>query len=380
MNTIPVDLQKKGRYPQLDGLRGISAVVVLIWHVYLIAVVVNPELLNSYGLTKTFASIVIAGPQAVIVFFILSGFVLTLPFLARKQTWKQYYPSRLIRLYLPTFASLIVAAVLILLIPRNINQHSELKGTWFDTTNLKTIDINEFLYQATLITPFLNNPTWSLFYEIIFSMALPLYIWYVVKVAKKFPLVHWGLLVAVSVVGYQFDMTAVWCLPVFGLGVFVAVHFQTLQNTVAKALTKMRPSLLVTVTVLGSVILLTLPNTAPLLNLPPLATKALGFGGTLVGANLIVVGVLFVPVLVKIFATPVLTFLGKISFSLYLLHVPIIVSMVYLFPSEQIFLALGLGTIATFLASIVFLQTVETPSQKLSQLVKRKLQPKQMES
>jgi peptidoglycan/LPS O-acetylase OafA/YrhL len=75
------------RFGELDSLRGLAALSVLIGH----CLVVFPHLSGSYPgqgwelwawntLRSTPLSVVWAGNEAVILFFILSGFVLSLPF------------------------------------------------------------------------------------------------------------------------------------------------------------------------------------------------------------------------------------------------------------------------------------------------------------
>lgn len=61
------------KYPQLNGVRGIAAVIVMLGHVYLIAVVIYPEILNITLFTQSVGGIIIAGEPAVVVFFVLSG-------------------------------------------------------------------------------------------------------------------------------------------------------------------------------------------------------------------------------------------------------------------------------------------------------------------
>ncbi len=79
-----------GRWKGLDGLRGLAAIVVVLHH----SLLTSPSLALAYFggpkapvgspswlLTYTPLHLVWAGPEAVLVFFVLSGFVLTLPVL-----------------------------------------------------------------------------------------------------------------------------------------------------------------------------------------------------------------------------------------------------------------------------------------------------------
>lgn len=62
----------------------------------------------TWWLAFTPVHLVWAGTEAVLVFFVLSGFVLAgpLPQRARRDRWATWYASRLVRLYLPVWASL----------------------------------------------------------------------------------------------------------------------------------------------------------------------------------------------------------------------------------------------------------------------------------
>lgn len=50
--------------------------------------------------------------EAVLIFFVLSGFVLALPATLKAVRWRVYYVKRLVRLYVPVWGSLVVAVVL----------------------------------------------------------------------------------------------------------------------------------------------------------------------------------------------------------------------------------------------------------------------------
>src|SRR6185312_1226739 len=106
-----------GRVRSLDGLRGLAALIVVEHHALLATV---PWLAGPYGpgplptrgsldwlLVYTPLHIFWAGQEFVVVFFVLSGFVLSLP-IARGGRLRiaSYYPARLIRLYLPVWGLL----------------------------------------------------------------------------------------------------------------------------------------------------------------------------------------------------------------------------------------------------------------------------------
>ncbi|HUB75554.1 MAG TPA: acyltransferase family protein, partial [Solirubrobacteraceae bacterium] len=114
---------RQGRLPALEGLRGLAALVVLVHHSLLATV---PRFAGAYGigpyplrgtlewwLTYSPLHVIWGGGEAVIVFFVLSGFVLSLPSARSGRALRavSYYPSRFVRLYLPVWGALIFAAL-----------------------------------------------------------------------------------------------------------------------------------------------------------------------------------------------------------------------------------------------------------------------------
>ncbi|MHA6797152.1 acyltransferase family protein [Pseudonocardia bannensis] len=160
----------------------------------------------------------------------MSGFVLLLPFLSGRASWRCYYPKHLIRLYVPVWASLVFAKILTTVAPRLarpeqshwINQHAP-------NPSAATLVRDALL----LSNPsWLNNTLWSLRYEITFSLLLPLYILAAVKfrrwrIAKL-------LLLAATAVGSEFGTGPTLCLPMFGVGVVMTVERDTLAGCAAR--------------------------------------------------------------------------------------------------------------------------------------------------
>lgn len=83
----------------LEGLRGLASITVLIWHIIL---GFYPELLGDYGGAVSGSGIrghfwfgLVYGSAAVALFFVLSGYVLTLKFFDRAVISSYFGPSAL---------------------------------------------------------------------------------------------------------------------------------------------------------------------------------------------------------------------------------------------------------------------------------------------
>jgi peptidoglycan/LPS O-acetylase OafA/YrhL len=115
------------RLAPLDGLRGVAALVV--FHITIstpragsIYMLQNREPLSTteFPLNYSPLRVVWAGSEAVVVFYVLSGLVLSLPFIrGRGDPWGLFYPRRLARLYLPAIASLVFAWLTTLVVARH---------------------------------------------------------------------------------------------------------------------------------------------------------------------------------------------------------------------------------------------------------------------
>ncbi|HEY0759034.1 MAG TPA: acyltransferase [Acidisarcina sp.] len=102
-SAAPVE-KRPLRFVELDALRGVAAMMVVLFHYSLGTYIVTREKHNHVVfLLRPF----IAGHQAVILFFLLSGFVLSLSTWKGSATpYKQYFIRRVCRIYLPYLGAL----------------------------------------------------------------------------------------------------------------------------------------------------------------------------------------------------------------------------------------------------------------------------------
>ena len=110
-----------GYMPEIDGLRFIAICwVVVLMH---LSNVIDTILYNGQLINNTFvAKMVLEGGNGVSFFFMISGFILALPFLkeklyqGKKISLKKYYLRRLTRMEPPYIAALLIAFVLLVFV------------------------------------------------------------------------------------------------------------------------------------------------------------------------------------------------------------------------------------------------------------------------
>lgn len=171
----------RDRLPELELLRGIAALSVVLYHTLLTLQLHNSiahRLLNALPTHPIFA-----GRLAVIFFFVLSGVVLTRGLMnaggpgptGRPSIgdWARFAAQRVVRLCLPTAAALAMSSVLYWLLWNGPWPGSGLFGGWSTPPNP-----TGFVRQALLIGADgqfdLDPALWSLVHELQFSLVLPL--------------------------------------------------------------------------------------------------------------------------------------------------------------------------------------------------------------
>jgi peptidoglycan/LPS O-acetylase OafA/YrhL len=356
------------RLTALDGLRGIAALVVVVFHLSLIA---QPYLdTNSTGdawwwMSETPLRLATDGTQAVLLFFVLSGLVVALPALRKGFSWKKYFASRFLRLYIPAWGALAIAAILIFCVPRVSSKVTA--NYWLSNTNATSIPPLTLLQDATLmkVGNAADNVLWSLRWEIIFSLLLPLFVVAALVIRRSW--IAFALAMAGCValtIGDPDHANAAFYLPVFMMGTLMASRLEAIQEWAA------RRGKAFWIATLSASLLCMVASQVFMFAAPP-SSIAGGLLWSLVGAG--AAGVILCAIgfgSVRNFLNfRVNQFLGRISFSLYLIHVPIIATLAFVLGDAQWWLVGIVGLPLSLAAATVFHRFVEVPSQRLAHYV-----------
>jgi peptidoglycan/LPS O-acetylase OafA/YrhL len=357
------------RIPALDSLRGIAAFSVVIYHSMLVFPAFH-AILDGRGvpyavsgrvttllLTVTPPSLFWAGREAVLLFFVLSGFVLTLAFDGdggRRSGWLAFATKRTVRLLLPCAVVAVVLAVLVPLI--NPLPRPELSdwfnGSWADPVTPGMM-LRHALLMETESYP-LNNPMWTLHYELRISLLFPLLV--LLATAGGTVLAAATIagvllcLVAMKFLGID-ALTTLLFVPYFALGTLLARHRQAIGTGIAGFGTSARAGLW-----LGCYLLLTFRWLVPAGDL--VCDFANGAGSALLIA--LILGSHRLQSALQ--AAPLLR-LGAISYSLYLVHVPVLLAALHLLPRDVPPLAVAIAApILSVLVAMGLYRLVEQPS------------------
>lgn len=366
------------RDPALDGLRGVAAVVVLIHH----SLLALPSMVDPYTSLAAVAGtagwiaytplhLVYAGGEAVLVFFVLSGYVLALGFMGDgpKQSWLSYYGRRAVRLYLPVWGALALAALVTAVVHRTTISDA----SWWLNMHAEPITRSGVTDDIVLVrgTPVLPNPVlWSLKWEVLFSALLPLYLLVERGTRRVSAWVVGAGLLALMAIGAEQVNTWLVYLPVFGLGVLLASRRQSIRAfAAAPHRGRLGPPLLAI-----AILLLTSRWLVAGLLGPARAARAESIGpyvvaiGPALGATIVVALAMVWWPGRRVLEHRHVQWAGSRSFSLYLVHEPIVVSCALVTGGFNIVSAL-VGIVLALLAAEVFWRVVEQPSLVLARRV-----------
>jgi peptidoglycan/LPS O-acetylase OafA/YrhL len=160
-------------YFWIDALRGAAAIIVLISHVSIFGLYGYEHVLAKWPPTR----LLWAGHQAVILFFVISGFALYLLFEqmeAASVRWTKFIQVRFLRLCPPYLASLLLA-LLVLNAPALSGISASPNAPVIASGRLTSGTlIGHLLMIGTFDVEAINPPIWTLVYEARLSLLFPL--------------------------------------------------------------------------------------------------------------------------------------------------------------------------------------------------------------
>lgn len=342
------------RFHQLDSLRGLAALAVVISHYLLI---LQPNMLINlieYSPLRIF----VASSEAVTLFFVLSGFVLTLPLLSgKKVNYIHFITRRFLRIYIPYYVSLIIV------IFTSMVFYSGTKDDltqWFNYVWSQGLSTELILQHIFLLDSFANaqlNPVlWSLVHEMRISLIFPIIVYIVIRFNWKYScfLAAFFTLLSVSL-HYIFPtsrddyINTIFIITVFIVGSNLAKYHKVLTKNISE-MSNLRKSLIL----LGGLFIYLYVKPAHLLLFvfgqgDEFIASVLNTTSVTLGASIIIMMSLGSIRFKNFLLLKPILFLGKISYSLYLYHCIFLFSTLHLLYGK---VNLGLIWLISFTLSI----------------------------
>lgn len=335
------------RLNALDSLRGIAALLVVTHHTLECMGPLISDGIQTFG--------VAVGQASVWFFFMLSGFVLGRFFARGSVDVASYLVARLIRLYVPVFFAVTLTAVSQAIVPRT----GLVPSPWV-AGHPRIYTLQTFLQDATLLSGVSGNlaPLWSMRWEVYFSLLLPAG-YFVLASLKYRSGTFWGL-VAIAATAEAIGSEPIMYISIFLLGIWIQTNISRHHNFFLQ----MQKRLVVPRFILMGVA----AATTFCLSQNPF----MGWGMLQVFVCLLVfvalIGIVAVaPDKSKFLLWPPMLWLGKTSFSLYLVHEIILVAFTYIGQGGAVWILSGALISIGFAGS--FYYWVERPSQRLAKRI-----------
>lgn len=189
----------------LDGLRGIAALVVVVFHYTIGYGTWSPE---PGFFSATPLHLLWDGSAAVSLFFVLSGFVLSYGYLrtgsAQPLDVRGFYLSRALRLLMPYAVAFLVSAFCVhyLFVYRATDPVGQVGFFFVEWIEAAAMPVGELLMDGSLHRPAIDYNTvpqaWTLSVELYLSLLFPLLIalmrraaWLFVAIVLSIPVYHW---------------------------------------------------------------------------------------------------------------------------------------------------------------------------------------------
>ena len=353
------------RIASLDSLRGLAALLVVFTHCA--GVYAAP----SWWVTHLPMSVLFwSGHGFVLVFFALSGYVLFTPFAKAMPRIDLYLVKRTARIYPPFAASILLSAALYFAVaPMNVTGLSDWfnLGSWSRTPTPLVIAGHLAMTDVRDLHS-LNNVMWSLVHEMRISVAYPLIAlcvrsnWrattsglFVVSVLSAFLNQHHPFAIA----GFDPAATGSY-LFLFAAGAALNLNSAAIRRWAASADRRI-------------IVLLFAASLATIASPVDEAAITIIFGSF---AALTIVGLCAAGTGDRVLLQAVPLWLGRVSYSLYLIHLIVLLTLVHLFAGRiPMLVILGSVVAISLLAAEAMYRLVELPSIELGRKLTDLLTP-----
>jgi peptidoglycan/LPS O-acetylase OafA/YrhL len=348
----------------------VAALTVVFYHFTLIC---SPGLRHVF--LHTPLRIFVAGHQAVVLFFLLSGFVLTLPY--AKHASLRYGPfllKRVCRIYLPYLGALALAVLCDHYFHRPISGNFWSNQTWSEPITAKLV-IQHILFIGNYDWSQFNTAFWSLVYEMRISLVFPFMALAVLRLKAI-----WSILAAVVLsiaflpLALLFSSTLHLCSHNAAVSSTLTLHyaaFFVLGSLLAKNLHKVNAwykglhPLAAALLALAAFLLYCFGDSSSIIQRFAIPADYYDWG-VAAGAILIMIMAMNARPFHAFLTSRVIHHLGEISYSLYLVHGTILFTLIHtLWGRIPMTALLVIYLAATLAVTEIFHRLIERPTMLL---------------
>jgi peptidoglycan/LPS O-acetylase OafA/YrhL len=392
-------MSANGRLKELDALRGLAALMVVVGHFVGAYFGTLPNLHDRKAvLVFLVLQAVSNGHAAVILFFLLSGFVLSMPSIHhRPQKYAVFITRRIFRIYVPYLAALFLAVLGSYFLHDHLALTEWANQTWSQPVQWPLV-WQHVLFIGSYNWQEFNTAFWSLVIEMRVSLMFPLLCALVLRLPWRLSLLMSGLVACGTSVLSTFlpqgapppstfyftlhradILSTLYFASLFIIGILMARHRSRLTQWAGGLTTGMSLAMF-----LGSMLLYIYGDLAlacfchVAFRGRPLVSSMVSAGGGDWPCAIGAAGIILLALGRKSFSEAMLSsfcqFFGKISYSVYLLHGTILFGLLHLYygkiPTPLLLLIYLAGVVG---CSTVFYKYVEEPSMEIGLKVSNRL-------
>jgi peptidoglycan/LPS O-acetylase OafA/YrhL len=358
-------------------LRGLAAFTVVIHHFGLMwpawQACLGPWKLWRIHLTPFYP--LYAGREAVMLFFVLSGLVLSLPYLrGRGQPYPVYLLRRVLRIYAPYLGALALS-IAGAAIWHNSQRHGWASSFWSEPVDAKLVLQHIFFIGVYNWRQF-DFVIWSLIYEMRISIIFPVLALLIFRMRPQLAILLAGSfsLLALATANGQPHLSAVYNLMItfhytafFILGILLATHLATISAWYQ------RLSLLIRALLFMGSFTLYNESIRILDHSDTLASNLALEWGVAIGAVGFIVTAINSSAASRLLNSAIPTFLGRISYSLYLIHAPVLLALTFgMHKQLSAWAQFPIYLVAAIGAAYLFCISVEEPFTRMGQRLGRR--------